>query len=130
MRSISPTSRAILVAVAGRDRVEGGDVGGLVHALDEHALPSGMSTPVGVSVWQNSSPCRPRSAPSAAKAGEVMNSTKVVAITSWTKPGAVISSVRMQPPMRSLRSSTSTLPPLPASSAAQTSALMPLPTMM
>ena len=28
-----------------------------------------------------------------------MNSTKVVAITSWTKPGAVISSVRMQPPM-------------------------------
>ena len=38
-----------------------------------------------------------------------MNSTKVVAITSWTKPGAVISSVRMQPPMRSLRSSTSTL---------------------
>ena len=43
-----------------------------------------------------------------------MNSTKVVAITSWTKPGAVISSVRMQPPMRSLRSSTSTCAPLPA----------------
>ena len=37
-----------------------------------------------------------------------MKSTKVVAITSWMKPGAVISSVRMQPPMRSLRSSTST----------------------
>ena len=59
-----------------------------------------------------------------------MNSTKVVAITSWTKPGAVISSVRMQPPMRSLRSSTSTLRALAASIAAQTSALMPLPTMM
>src|SRR5688572_33322004 len=59
-----------------------------------------------------------------------MNSTKVVAITSWTKPGAVISSVRMQPPMRSLRSSSRTLPPFLASRAAQTSALMPLPTMM
>ena len=59
-----------------------------------------------------------------------MNSTKVVAITSCTKPGSVIASVRMQPPMRSLRSSTSTRCPLRPSSAAATSALMPLPTMM
>jgi hypothetical protein len=36
----------------------------------------------------------------------------------------------MQPPMRSLRSSIITFAPLPPSIAAQTSALMPLPTMM
>ena len=70
-----------------------------------------------------------RSLPSAPKAGAVMKSTKVVAITSWTKPGAIISSVRMQPPISALRSSTSTRRPLP-SIEAQTSALMPLPTMM
>src|SRR5215468_2586317 len=47
---------------------------------------------------------------------------------SCRKPGTVISSVRIQPPATALRSSTQTLLPLRASIAAQTSELMPLPT--
>src|SRR6476619_1467201 len=49
---------------------------------------------------------------------------------SCRKPGTVISSVRMQPPATALRSSTQTRLPLRVSMAAQTSELMPLPTMM
>jgi hypothetical protein len=93
------------------------------------AEPSGRSTAVGVGVWQNSSPWRARSSASAAWAGEVRNSTKVAAITSWEKPGSVAASVRMQPPMRSSRSSSSTRSPFRASIAPATSALMPDPMM-
>src|SRR5215813_11091699 len=47
---------------------------------------------------------------------------------SCRKPGTVISSVRIQPPATALRSSTQTRLPLRTSIAAQTSELMPLPT--
>jgi hypothetical protein len=90
--------------------------------------PSGNTTAVGVGECANSSPRFASSGPSSAKAGDVTNSTNVVAITSWTKPGAVISSVRMQPPTRSLRSTRRTLRPLRPNIAAATSALIPLPT--
>jgi hypothetical protein len=58
-----------------------------------------------------------------------MNSTNVVAITSWVNPGNVTSSVRKQPPGRSDRSSSSTLSPFNASIAPATKALMPDPMM-
>ena len=76
--------------------------------------PSGNSTAVGVGECANSRPRFASSGPSSAKAGDVTNRTNVVAMTSCTKPGAVISSVRMQPPMRSLRSISSDLAPFAA----------------
>src|SRR5215468_2739461 len=58
----------------------------------------------------------------------MMNSGYDIEKRSCRKPGTVISSVRIQPPATAFRSSTQTRLPLRTSIAAQTSELMPLPT--
>ena len=74
--------------------------------------PSGKSVAVGSSVFRYSSPRASSSSFSSAYAAEPVNSGCQEAKTSWTKPGSVISAVRIAPPSQSFRSSTQTLHPL------------------
>ena len=91
--------------------------------------PSGNAAPVGSSVFRYSSPRRSSSGFSSAYAAEPVKSGCHEASTSCVKPGAVRSDeVRMQPPSSSSRSSTQTLQPAFASSAAPASELIPEPT--
>src|SRR4051794_8609833 len=89
--------------------------------------PSGNAVAVGSSVFRYSRPRAARSSPSCACAPPPTQSGCHALKTSWTKPGSVISAVRIAPPSQSFRSRTQTSQPPFASSAAQASELMPLP---
>ena len=90
--------------------------------------PSGKRVAVGSSVFRYSTPRASSSPRSCMYASDPVNSGCHEAKTSWTKPGSLISAVRIAPPSQSFRSSTQTVQPLRASSAPATSALIPLPT--
>src|SRR5215210_185222 len=92
------------------------------------ASPSGVSVAVGCSVLRYSRPRAARSSPSSACAAPPTQSGCQALKTSCRYPGSVSSAVRMQPPSSSSRSSTRTFQPARASSAAQASELIPLPT--
>src|SRR4051794_35704637 len=92
------------------------------------APPSGNAVAVGSPVFRYSSPRAARSSPSCACAPPPTQSGCHALKTSWTKPGSVISAVRIAPPNQSFRSSTQTRQPPFARSAAHASELTPLPT--
>src|SRR5262249_22591247 len=93
------------------------------------AAPSGKAVPVGRSVLRYSTPRRSSSPFSSAYAAEPVNNGCHEAISSCVNPGAVRpSTVRIQPPATSSRSSTQTFQPARASNAAPASELMPAPT--
>src|SRR4051794_8514836 len=92
------------------------------------APPSGKAVAVGNSVFRYSSPRAARSSPSCACAPPPTQSGCHALKTSWTKPGSVISAVRIAPPSQSFRSRTQTSHPPFARSAAHASELIPLPT--
>ncbi len=92
------------------------------------ASPSSETLAVGSSVFRYSSPRAASSSPSSACAAPPTQSGCQAEKTSWRNPGTVISALRIAPPSQSFCSSTQTLQPARASSAAQASELMPLPT--
>src|SRR3989442_4734331 len=91
------------------------------------ASPSGKRVAVGCSVFRYSRPRAASSSPSSACAAPPTQSGCQALKTSWRKPGSVSSPVRTAPPGSPSRSSTRTLQPPRASSAAQASELIPLP---
>ena len=114
-RSIASTSRRYCAPSCGVERGKGCDILVALHGELE-AAAIGQKHAGRMRRMAEFEPVRAKFLAECAEGRPVMKSTKVVAITSWMKPGAIISSVRMQPPISALRSSTTTLRPLaPAS---------------
>ena len=101
-------------------------------SLEERAKAVGLGHKGIISSWpQREDIFRPRAASSSASSACVAPPTQSgcqALKTSWWKPGSVSSAVLIAPPSSPSRSSTQTWKPPRASSAAQASELIPLPT--